>query len=344
MKKHTKKNTKTKASSQKTAKHPSVITICCLVTLVLIACAGTFFGYQYYINSGSTTNIDESIDFEQNFIDLYSTPFVPEGTYRIESIVLNGFDPVEGMETYDVFTNFSSSPFPFGIDLSFQEVIENCPSPSEENTKFVQFSKKEQKMIESARKLVVQYVKNSDIFKDKDELIESVQTVPFYLYKESDLESLNVEWVPAQTQGTGIYCNKQYDFSFSEAMFVHELIHHIRYQTNHTTSPTYSGTMYDETLVEMITDSINPKDHTNTQVEYDLFAYPMTQYLSLFGAEEVLTAFFYGYDEFFASHSEHLSKVEHNAFTDIVGAFGYHPNGANILQGFCNTWHDRLTA
>lgn len=342
--KHSKKKNRKTQKVQHMTKRTSVITFCCLLALVLAIGAGIYFGYDYYLYSGCTMEIDETVNYEQNFITSYSEPYSPIEEYRVEAVTHDAINDEYGIETYSVTTNFSTSPYPFGIDTSFKEVLADCPSPSEENTTFAEFSKRQENMIQSARELVIQYIKTSDIFRNKNELIESVQNVPFYLYKESELISLNVEWVPAQTHESAIYCNQLYDYAFCEAMFVHELIHHIRHQTTQETNPIYTGTKYDETLVEMITDSINPKDYTNVEVEYDLFMDPMKKYISLFGPENVLEAFFYGYDEFFTTQNNHLFELEHNAFAEIIGSYGAHPDSYRILEGFLGTWYDRLYA
>lgn len=339
--KHKKKKNLKNQNINKTHKRTPAITICCLLALVLAIGAGIYFGYDHYLYSGCTMEIDETADYEQEFINSFASPYTPTESYRINSVVHNLPKDEDDFETYSVTTNIREKAFLFGMDNTQRDAIANCPIPSEENTKFADFSKRHKNMIQSARNLVIQYIKTSDIFTNKDELITAVTDVPFYLYEESELISLNVPWVPAQNQNSAIYCNNLYDYAFCEAMFVHELIHYVRYNTTKSEAPIYMGTLYDETLVEMITDFISHNDYTNVEVEYDSYMEPMRKYISLFGAKEVLTAFFYGYNEFFETQSDNRFIVEHNAFTEIVGAYGAHPQAYEILEGFFGTWYDR---
>lgn len=233
--------------------------------------------------------------------------------------------------------------------------MESCPLTGKDNnleeikqqTKFTEFSVKQEKIIEDSRNLVIKYINDSEVFTNKEELIEGIQTVPFYLYTESTHDMLiNLEDVPAAVHlGGAIYCNIEFSDSFCEYVFAHELVHHLRYLTSdkQLSNELYFATSLDETIADVITLSMEPKVEFEEGYgsPYMVFYEPIYKYLNLFG-RDALSAYFYGYDEFFEKNGGATFEREHNAFVVSLAYYDIAQDGIICTEGIYNAWNARF--
>lgn len=234
-------------------------------------------------------------------------------------------------------------------------MMESCPITGKDNnmeeinqqTKFADFSDKHKKIIEDSRNLVIKYINDSDVFTNKEELVEGIENIPFYLYTESTHDMLtNYDIAPAAVHlGGAIYCNIEYSDSFCEYIFVHELVHHLRYLTNDKklSNELYFATSLDETIADVITLSMDPKVDFEEGYgsPYMVFYEPIYKYLNLFG-RDALSAYFYGYDEFFEKNGGTTFKREHHAFVVSLAYYDISQDGIICSEGIYNAWNARF--
>ena len=234
-------------------------------------------------------------------------------------------------------------------------MLESCPITGDDRdleeinqqTKFTDFSDEHLKIIEASRNLVIQYINNSEVFTNKEKLVEGIKNIPFYLYTESTHDQLiNYEIQPAAVHlGGAIYCNNDYNTSFCEYLFVHELVHHLRYLTSDQklSNELYFATSLDETIADIIALSMEPEVNFEEDYisSYTVFYEPVYKYLNLFG-RDALSAYFYGYDEFFEKNGGDTFKLEHNAFVVSLAYYDIAEDGIICNEGIYNAWNARF--
>lgn len=341
MKKNAKKMSKT-SKKRNSQHHPSLLFALFLAVVAVIIVTIIMIAYNYYMY-GDTSKPNNSINYEETLINdscinQYHTSF-----NSIDKII---FDP-DGMENgiYSLYLNSESEPYQyqgckFWADDKDLDYIN-------QQTVFTNFTKREENIIQSSRDLVCKYIQDSSVLTDKEQLIEQVQSIPFYMYTETyHPELLEVIDSPAVYMGVGIYCNASYSEFFCEYMFVHELIHHLRYLTSgeKISNEMYFATAIDETIADIITFTINPKMFHNREYTsgYTVYFTPIYSYLSIF-KEDALKAYFYGYDDFFESYGGSTFKTEHDAFVVILDSYDSYYRTPMVCDALFTTWETRFT-
>lgn len=332
-------------TSKKAPKRNASKKLIFLFIFVLIAAAIIAFGIHSEMNRG-ISKVDTSINYEDTLFNEASLnanmSFSPYYGVSLKSVE---FDPsfsdlglytirLDGYPMNDF--NLESCPL-WGDDNDLEEI--------NQQTLFKDFSKKHLKIIESSRQHVIEYINDSDVFTNKDELIEGIKNVKFYLYTKSTHEQLQNAEVSALHLGDGIYCNKkQMDF-FCEYVVVHELVHHLRYLASDRklSNELYFATSFDETITDLITLSMDPANTFKPGYGSPYYVYygPVYKYLNLFG-RDALSAYFYGYDEFFEENGGNTFKLEHNAYVVTLAYYNMASDGVICNEGIYNAWDARF--
>ena len=310
-----------------------------IAILIIIATIGgiCFLAYDYESSRGrSDINISEN--YENNLFTCATlSSLAPSMSITNATMSTVNFDP--SFSELGLYT-ITLEEFP---DSSFK--LESCPIWGEDNdieeinqqTKFKNFNKSQKKMIESARQHVIEYINDSEVFTDKETLIEGIENIPFYLYTESTHEQLSdYDSAAAVHLGNGIYCNNTQKEFFCEYVFVHELVHHLRYLTSDKklSNERYFATTFDEALTDVITLSMNPANTFKSGYgsPYITFYEPMYKYLAIFG-RDALSAYFYGYDEFFENSGGNTFRTEHDAFVVSLAYYDKVQDGIICTEG-----------
>ena len=212
-----------------------------------------------------------------------------------------------------------------------------------DETEFDEFSEHQLKMIESARSHVIEYIKDSNVLRDKESLIEAIKNVPFYLYTDTSNEELwEVSGSPAVHIGSAIFCYKEYDKFFSVYMFTHELFHHLRYLTCGAdfSDMYYIGTPYDEGITDFLALSTGLECPTfkGYVTGYERFHNVIGEYLDIFG-EKALEGFFYGTKEFMSSFYTNF-EAEHHAFVCAIGYYEMDSTPKMVCRTILKYWRE----
>ena len=339
MSKKNKKHKKSAVPSKKSTNQSSIYSTIAIFAIIMITIVAFALLASGVFQSPISTP-DPSINYEDKLIeDANSRAYITE-EYKITDLK---FDPT-GMENglYDVYINNWSERYQYqgGRLYSKEKELDNI----HEQTTFVEFSKREEKIIQSSRDLVCKYIQDSSVLTNKEWLINRIQTLPFYKYTDSTHpEIISIMKAPGAHMINGIYCYDEFSEYYCEYFFVHELIHHLRYLTSgeNLTTTLYYATQFAEAMTDIITTTIDPKmfNSPNYSSGYAKYYGPIYTYLSIF-EEDALEAFFYGYDEFFANGGKTF-EAEHNLFAVALGSYTTHPNTPMVCDALFNTWKAR---
>lgn len=325
-----KKTSQAKKKNATTKKNINFVIPCVFLCLAILA-AGIFFGYNSYMYGG-ISDIDTETNFESQLFDNaevdYNSPWVNmDPSIRLKDLYLSTLENGEPYYHFEII-NYDPQGFTFGEMRGDDFQYENVHS----QMTLKEFSKRHELMIESARNFVIEFIKDSSVLTDKETLIEKIKNVPFYLYTDSTHELLKNLDAPAVHTGNAIYCFNEYKDYFCEFMYVHELVHHLRYLTlgERLSNVEYFATQFDETITDLITTSMDPKllNSNEYQSGYSITHTVVNEYLHLFG-EDALQAFFYGYEDFYDSRNITF-KTEHEAFIVALEKYATGIEGAIV--------------
>lgn len=340
MKKQTKARKKNIAAKKSAAKRSNKIVITTVIIGIITILALTIPAvYNSYLYDGFTEiNPEENYEeilFENAKYGDESSKVIMDESIRLKYIELCTLETGEDYYHFEL-VNYDPQGFLIGENKGDDIEYENV----HEVTTLKDFSKRHNLMIESAREKVVKFIEDSTVLADKENLIERIKNVPIYQYKSSEHEKLNIDSAPAIHVGSAIYCNYKYREFFCEHMFVHELIHHLRYLTmgEKLSNLTYYATKFDEGVTDVIAVSMNPRslDSINYANGYEELHPLIHEYFNVFG-EEALRAYFYGYDAFFASMTPSF-KTEHEAFVVAFEKYLEIMEGMAACEALVNYW------
>lgn len=334
-----KKSMKSVSSRKNAYRSEMLYTVVTLLSFVVIAAVFVFAICGGFYNPISTP--DSSINYEEALFEDANRNAHISGKYSITKLE---FDP-DGMKNgiYDIYINDSTEPYQYQGGQLYSK--EKDLATINEQTTFVEFTKKEEKIIQSSRDLVCKYIQDSSVLTNKEWLIEKIQTIPFYKYSDSTHpEIISVMHTIGAHMIVGIYCYDKYSEFYCEYFFVHELLHHLRYLTygKDLTTTLYYATPFVEAMTDIITYTIEPKlfRNSNYQSGYIDFYPPIYTYLSIFG-RDALEAYFYGYDEFFETNGGKTFEAEHNLFAVAIGSYASSSSTPLVCDAIFNTWRTR---
>ncbi len=341
MSKKVKKSEKNSIPSKKVTYQSSIYsTIAMLAIPVIMIIVFALWASGIFHSPVSTP--DPSINYEEKLISDANTHAYISEEYQVTKIK---FDP-NGMNNglYDIYINNEAEPYQYQGGRLYS-TVKNLDNIHEQTT-FVEFSKREEKIIQSSRDLVCKFIQDSSVLTNKEWLIERIQTLPFYKYSDSTHpEIISIMKAPGAHMISGIYCYDKFSKYYCEYFFVHELFHHLRYLTSgeSLTTTLYYATQFVEAMTDIMTQTMNPKfiNDPNYVSGYADYYGPIYTYLSIF-EEEALNAYFYGYDEFFAQGGTTF-KAEHNLFAVAIGSYTTHPNTPLVCDALFNTWKTRYS-
>ena len=241
-------------------------------TLILTSCNGANENYNSYE------------------IDSYESIIINKGIETLEKI-----DTVPG-RSYSVVKNGNEYIANFNGDIQVFEIMEYDISEIYINNISDVNDKKIIDMINTSLEKVICYIKKSDILNEKEEIIEYIKNIPI---KMGDFES------PAMYKDNCIYISNLSINYICEWMLVHEYIHALAEFTNKgIENEKYSNSMYNETITDIITESLGAKIPNEISSKY-IYYYGETVYLFI-GCmkEDVIKAYFYGYENLYEKVDE----------------------------------------
>lgn len=185
----------------------------------------------------------------------------------------------------------------------------------------VSLSEKECEFIEIAKEHVIHFIQNSQVLKNKTELINQVQQLPFYKYSkvEHDVDGLMYTSIATYIDGA-VYINKKTANQFCPYVATHEILHFICDLTNGNNNY-YPSTNFDEAMTDALTKAINPctPADSSTHSGYSILFPILYPYVEIFG-KDAIYSYFYGFEELFNKYSQKISnfELEHDAFVSAM--------------------------
>ena len=191
----------------------------------------------------------------------------------------------------------------FFLDLNGYQTSINIPDDEQsheemiyttKNAKDLSSSSKYQKIINSSKEKIFNYINSSSILKEKEKIKEYINTIGIKEAEYTDNQYIGAYF---SFDNNCLFVNNLASDSICEWMIVHEFVHAIsNYTHNFEKNPKYLYTTFNEVLTDVITSSMQPKLPTNNMTSlYMLYYQQMYPYIYLLG-EKSIESYFYGYD------------------------------------------------
>lgn len=276
-----------------------------LFTLILTGC-----------NSNATTQNDSTATANPNgdssILNSAETFTIASGFTDKD---LNPF--VDGSRYFEVRRNSENE---FSVDVNGTEMIIQTPSSSQPSG-YQPLNKSDltdqyKEIIISSKELVYEYIDESTILKDKDNLKEYISSLSVQEATFTDDKNIGAFFSP---EDNTLYFNIDNTNHICEWIIVHELIHALAYYTHdcNMDNEEYPYNRFNEVLTEIITSSLNPEFNNSIQSGYLKYFSLIYPYINLLG-EDALEAYYYGYDNIY----EKISKDELDFFVVVLENYG----------------------
>lgn len=219
----------------------------------------------------------------------------------------------------------------YHIDINGEELLIKI----EDNTKegYIKTNAKEynSEVVENSRGKVIDYISTSNILKDKEELIEYINNVPF---KIAEYQNKNDTIAEYDLKEDTVFINSKNLELVCEAMIVHELIHALCQRTNGgAQNLRYPYATFNEVLTDIITASMNPEIIPGMQSGYMEYYQWIYLYLACVGIEGI-EAYFYGYDKILTQ----IPEEELDIFVESIEQIDSTENALAIVCNCINDW------
>lgn len=236
-----------------------LFTVLIIVTLLLSACGNS-----------TTKNYDDLI-LQRAEEQLSTLPYVSGRTFSVE------YSAVSDLYTVDIN----------GTELKFNRPLKSSNSNKLEPSTGEELSKKEQKIVDSSKKLICSYIDNSNILQNKEAIKQFVNDIPTYVIDMDDGALYFNGKLFISIHSLDVIC---------EWMITHELVHALADFTNGgVENEKYAYFIFNEALTDIITASMNPKIPNDALSGYINFHPVLYSYIGCFG-EDAINAYFYGYE------------------------------------------------
>lgn len=181
----------------------------------------------------------------------------------------------------------------------------------------------------SAKNIVIKYINDSNILKEKEELIEYIKNIPLKMAEFS--EDAAVEY---DLETKTIFICKQYKADVSEWLIVHELIHALCDKTNGgKENLRYPYHLFSEVLTDILTAELNPKIQSDVISGYSPYYQLVYLYLGCVGSDGI-DAYFYGYDKIL----EKIPETELEMFVESMEQLDSYEYAIVIINNCINEW------
>ena len=171
-------------------------------------------------------------------------------------------------------------------------------------------------IVESSREKVENYVNESSILKDKEDIKDYILSIGL---KEADFtDELNVGAYFSASDSV-IYVNRDNSKYICEWLVCHEYMHAVSFYTHNETdldNIPYAYSLYNEVLTDMLTCSLNPEINESIESYYKGYYSLMYPYINIFDIDAI-NAYFYGYDTIYGK----VTKPEFDFFVAVIENF-----------------------
>lgn len=187
---------------------------------------------------------------------------------------------------------------------------------------------KYQSIATKARDSVIKYINTSNILKDKEKLIESINQIQV---KVAIMDSVGLH-----REGT-VYISKDFLANFpasaSEYALAHEYIHALAAITNNgVDNEVYGKNQLNEAITDIITVQLYPEG-SGFESAYSDYYYYVLGYISCF-KEKAVEAYFYGYDDIWES----TGRDDFDFFVEMFAKAPYDVYAHMYTTALINKW------
>lgn len=150
-------------------------------------------------------------------------------------------------------------------------------------------------MINRCKKKVINYITESKLLTNKEELSKRISELEVYTAELTDDESVGAIW---HYEDEVIYVEQDNVKYVCEWMFVHEMIHALSFYTHNSDigNEEYGFTKFNEAFTDLITSAILYGSEEMNYSGYAKYFEWLFPFVDNFG-EDAISAYFYGYDE-----------------------------------------------
>ena len=236
-----------------------------------------------------------------------------------------------GLEEGRTFSVLKDIEEVYHIDINGEELLIKIQDNTREG--YIKTNAKEynSEVIEKARGKVIDYISNSNILKDKEELIEYINNVPFKAVDYQNEEDTIAEY---DLKEDTVFINNNNLKLVCEWMVVHELIHALCQRTNEgAQNLRYPYATFNETLTDIITASMDPGIISGMQSGYTEYYQWIYLYLGCVGVNGI-EAYFYGYDKILTQ----IPEEELDIFVESIEQIDSTENALVIVCNCINDW------
>lgn len=186
-------------------------------------------------------------------------------------------------------------------------------------------------VIESSKRLVLQYIEESTVLENKRKLQEYIDKVPVAMarYEPSNEETV----AEYDFDEKIIFINQDYKDVICEWLLVHEYIHALANKTNEgKKNMRYPYQLFNEVMTDVITCDLQPQIASDIVSAYDRYYENIYLYMGAVGTKDAIHAYYYGYEEL-------LKKINENELDIFANLIGEQEGDAPIVVNNCiNNW------
>ena len=223
----------------------------------------------------------------------------------------------------------------YHVDINGTEVLVKIEEPAPQKTKkeIIGECKEDSvlKVIESSKKLVLQYIEESTVLQTKEELQEYIDKVPVAMarYEPSNEETVAEYDLDEKI----IFINQDYKEVICEWLLAHEYIHALANKTNEgKKNMRYPYQLFNEVMTDVITCDLQPQIASDIVSAYDRYYENIYLYMGAVGTKDAIHAYYYGYEEL-------LKKINENELDIFANLIGEQEGDAPIVVNNCiNNW------
>lgn len=204
----------------------------------------------------------------------------------------------------------------FSVDVNGTEMIIRIPES--QNKEYEPENKKSinNDLIRQSKEKINSYIEKSKILKDKKDIMKYIESIEVKNATFSDDVTTGAYF---SYKDNTLYINKENEQYICEWMIIHEYIHAISYFTHNCdiNNERYAFNLFNEVMTDLIASTLEPGLSDGIISGYSDYYSIVYPYISLFG-EEVINAYFYGYENIF----EKTSEEEFDFFVIVIENMG----------------------
>ena len=253
---------------------------------------------------------------------------VDDTVMEISAIELDAW----GLEEGRTFSVVIDNDGLYHVDINGREIVVQIEKDYNlENAKsnITECDSEIKEIARTSKEKVVNYINDSKILEDKEELVEYINNIPVLM-----ADFANSEVAEYDLESDSIFINNENRVDVCEWLIVHELVYALSQKTNGTIEKgRYQDDLFNEVLTDIITAGIEPNGIEVYESEYFAYHGYVYLYLGCVGIDGI-EAYFYGYDEIL----EKIPEAELDIFVESLKYVNDSEDAVIIVCNCINDW------